>query len=147
MQMFMTLSSRNLYKCKHRYLHLLLQSCLYILFTFNLVCLLLDFCLHVYHFFMLLFVVMLSSSVICKQVCLLQCYVFVVCVHNLKVKPCKSKTPAPAPAPTLNSHLWPNIYLPKLILNIFSSFYFYRLTGTVNTCIPEQTKRNKKISV
>ena len=64
-------------------LHLFLQSCL---------------CIFVYLFeifFMLVFVVILSCSIIFKQVCLLHCFVFVDFVYNFNVKRCKSKTPAP----------------------------------------------------
>ena len=51
------------------------------------------FCLFVYHFFMQMFVVILSSTIICKQVCLLHCFVFVAYIYNLNVQRCKSKTP------------------------------------------------------
>ena len=53
---------KSLYKYKH-YCY-----CLCILFTFVLVVLFVDFCKHVYTFFMLVFVIKLSSTIICKQV-------------------------------------------------------------------------------
>ena len=109
-------SSRILYKCKHRCLHLQPTS----LLTFNPVVLFMDFCLLVYHLFyagsleisinvsiivyifclhrclhlflqfclwifvylftifsMLVFVI-LSSTIVCKQIYLLHCFVFVL---------------------------------------------------------------------
>ena len=48
-----------------------------------------DFCLLICHFFMLVFVVILSSTIICKQVC----FVLVASVYNFNVKQFKSKTP------------------------------------------------------
>ena len=70
------------------YIH---YCCFCILFTFILVVLFVDFCILIYHFFMLVFVVILSSTIICKQVCLLNCVVFVALVYNFNVKPCQSK--------------------------------------------------------
>ena len=64
-------------------LHSFLQSCL---------------CIFVYLFgifFMLVFVVILSCSIIFKQACLLHCFFFVTFVYNFNVKRCKCKTPAP----------------------------------------------------
>ena len=55
-----------------------------------IVALLVYFCLVVYHFFMLVFVVILSNTMICKQC---HCFVFVAFVYNFNVKQCKSKTP------------------------------------------------------
>ena len=45
-------------------------------------------------FFMLVFVVILSSSTICKQVCLLPSFILVTFVYNFNVKQCKSNIPA-----------------------------------------------------
>ena len=66
------------------YIH---YSFLFILFTFilvNVVCefffTCLQFCL------MLVFVVILSSMIICKQICLLYCFAFAVFVYNFNVK-------------------------------------------------------------
>ena len=55
--------------------------------------LLVYFCLFVYHLFMLVFVVILTNKIICKQICLLYCFVFVAFVYNLNVKQCEYKTP------------------------------------------------------
>ena len=74
------------------YLHLSLQCCLCIVFKFILAVLSVYFCLLVYHFFIMVFIVILSIMNICKQVCLLQCFVFVTCIYNFNVKRCKSKT-------------------------------------------------------
>ena len=63
--------SLNLYKSKYCCLHLLLLF----LFIFILV-VFVDFCSLVYHFFVLVFVVILNCTAICKQVCLLHCYGF-----------------------------------------------------------------------
>ena len=40
-----------------------------------------------------MFVVILSNTIICKQVCVLHCFVFVAFVYNFIVKQCKRKTP------------------------------------------------------
>ena len=72
---------------------LLLLRCLCILFTFILVVSFMDFCLLVYHFFMLVFVIILCSTIICKQVCSLHSYVFVAFVYNFNVNRCRSKIP------------------------------------------------------
>ena len=45
-------------------------------------------------FLISMFVVILNSTIICKQVCLLHCFVFVALVYNFNVKQWKSKTPA-----------------------------------------------------
>ena len=84
--------SRNFYKFKQRFTFIIVV-CLCISFTLILVVLSVYFCLLVYHFFMSVFVVILSSTIICKQFCLLHCCVFVAFVYNFNVKRCKSKIP------------------------------------------------------
>ena len=69
--------------------------CLFILFTFILIVLLLYFLFACLLFFlMVVFLVILNSTIICKQDCLLHCFVFVAFVYNFSVKGCKNKTPA-----------------------------------------------------
>ena len=91
-QKFIVLPSRNHYKCKHLCLHVLWYCCLCILFTFLIVVLLVYFCLLVYHFLILVFVVILSLTLMCKQVCLQYCFVFVAFVYNFNVKQWEIKT-------------------------------------------------------
>ena len=63
------------------------------LFTLIIELLLVYFCLFVYQFFMLMFVVILNSTIICKKVSWLYSFVFVAFVYNFNIKGCKSKTP------------------------------------------------------
>ena len=79
-QMFVASPFRDLYKCKHRCLHLLLYNCWYIF-------------VYLFTILMLRFVVILSNTIICKQVCLLHCFIFVVFVCNYNLRHFKSKTP------------------------------------------------------
>ena len=90
--------SRNLYNCKHH--------CLFI--VDSVLCLWI-FCLLVSNFFMLMFVVVflftrlpfftlvfiviLSSTIICKQICGLHCFVFIALVYNFNAKQSKNNTP------------------------------------------------------
>ena len=50
---------------------------------------------YLYIIFMLLFVAILSSAIICKQVCLRHCFVVVAFAYNFKMKRCKTKTTQP----------------------------------------------------
>ena len=83
---FRTSPSRNLYNCRHSCFNLLLKYCccifVYLVTTFIL--LLLYFFVFD-NLFMLVFVVVLSSATICKQVFLLNCLVFVSFIYNFLV--------------------------------------------------------------
>ena len=74
--MSLSLLSRYLYKCKFD-------------FTFIIVVLLVYYCLP---FFMLICVVIVSSTIACKQVCLLHCFGFVGFIYNFNIKRYESKT-------------------------------------------------------
>ena len=62
------------------------------MFTFIIVAFVVVFLFTCFPFFMLVFVVILSSTIICKQVCLLALFShFVAFVYNFNVKRCKGK--------------------------------------------------------
>ena len=83
--------SRNLCKYKHRYLHSLLLFVYFVyIYPYSVVCGFMFTCLP---FFMLVFIVILSHTIICKQVCLLHCFAFAVLVQNFNVKQCKGNRP------------------------------------------------------
>ena len=64
------------------------------MFTFILVVFVVVFLLTCVPFFMLMFVVVVSSTIICKQVCVLHCFVFLAVVYKFNVKRYKGKAPA-----------------------------------------------------
>ena len=80
---------KSVYKCKHHCLHVkiivIYANIIVYIHLCSIVCGFLFTCLP---FFMLVFFVIL----ICKQYCLLDCFVFVGFVYNFNVKRYKSKT-------------------------------------------------------
>ena len=79
----------NVFEGGHSWI-LLLET---LLLTYTFAVLLVYFCLPVYHLFMMVFVVILKSTLVCKQVCLQHCFVFVVFVYNFDAKRSKCNTP------------------------------------------------------